>query len=75
MYNAFADHTELRIPNILAILSAKQHISKCLQILKFRCKQTRKNIFYAVRPAKSDSEAMFCSQSYQGLRIDISPVH
>ena len=27
-----------------------------------------------VLPAKSDSEVMFCLQSYQGLRIDISLV-
>ena len=28
-----------------------------------------------VLPAKSDSDAMFCLQSYQGLRIDRSLVY
>ena len=28
-----------------------------------------------VLPAKSDSDVMFCLQSYQGLRIDRSLVH
>ena len=28
-----------------------------------------------VVPAKSDSDAMLCLQSYQGLRIDRSPVY
>ena len=28
-----------------------------------------------ILPAKSDSDAIFCLQSYQGLRIDISLVY
>ena len=34
----------------------------------------KKNIC-TVLPAKSDSDVMFCLQSYQGLRIDISLVY
>ena len=30
---------------------------------------------FTVMPAKSDSDVMFCLQSYQGFRIDISRVY
>ena len=34
-----------------------------------------KNVSFTVLPAKSDSDFMFCLQSYQGLIIDISHVY
>ena len=32
-------------------------------------------MFIIILPAKSDSDVMFCLQSYQGLRIDRSRVY
>ena len=49
-----------------------------ISMTKYILKLTKVNIYiewHTVLPAKSDSDPMFCLQSYQGLIIDISLVH
>ena len=45
-----------------------------MQIIRHCCLQLNKET-YTVLPAKSDSDAMFCLQSYQGLVSDKSLVY
>ena len=53
--------------------SDKNRSTKIIQEFQF---QFWKDINYAtVLPAKSDSDIMFCLQSYQGLMIDRSLVY
>ena len=40
-----------------------------------KCLCSVSNLDTTVLPAKSNSDVMFCLQSYQGLRIDISLVY
>ena len=42
---------------------------------RHKCILSGSALFTIVLPAKSDSYVMFCLQSYQGLRIDISLVY
>ena len=46
-----------------------------LQIQIFEPINVINRVKRTVLPAKSDSDVMFCLQSYQGLRIDRSLVH
>ena len=75
--------TKLILLHTVVILHNKQHIKrhdwlrgKAVKLLKTICDTSAIFVHtFTVGPAKSDSDVMFCLQSYKGLRIDRSRVY
>ena len=70
---------QLRKPGVLSPLRSLRHVKNEMDLVPLACEVDDVHVVIVtvctVLPAKSDSDAMLCLQSYQGFRIHRSLVY